>query len=680
MRIDFIELAGFRGVRDTLRLDLRDGFLVIAGRNGAGKSTVIDAIDFALSGTINRFSVRDAKGGGLEDHIWWMGEGDATAHYVTVAFVDDDGTPFVVTRDRTRGANVSTDDIVRRLSLSGTAPAPGVDVLIQTTIIRDELIAALSLDLPEQARFSAVRSALGAIAGPDYSKRTAAVLAATNALKDEQQKEIDRIQSELGRTLSALTEARSAAERSSDVAEAISVIRAVPELSPTADDPQSSRRWVASERQAIARLEAARLRSERLEARFDDLSSGRLAAQVSEAERERAEASRIRDQAAQALDTATALVAAERSADEYAAHLSALAEHGAIVGLHEGHCPLCDAARTQGEFDAGIAKARARLIGRGERLKSALDALDRASREATAANAQVDALTTRLEALSRTKEELEGELSAIRDVYIAAAFEAAPERPADARLLLLERHERVARVERALFVLEASTAIDHVKTLEAKVASLKEQAERAASRLSEVELGVENARQIDATGRTVANQMLEEQFDTVMPLLKELYRRLRPHPDWLDIEADFGGRVRASLNFVVGGAGNPQFLFSSGQRRAAGLAFLLAIHLSRTWCRWNTLVMDDPVQHIDDYRALNLAEVLSAVRRTGRQVIVAVEDQALADLLCRRLRSTAASSGHRVDLKVSPTGATELVGAVDVAPLPHQVLRQAKAS
>jgi len=44
-------------------------------------------------------------------------------------------------------------------------------------------------------------------------------------------------------------------------------------------------------------------------------------------------------------------------------------------------------------------------------------------------------------------------------------------------------------------------------------------------------------------------------------------------------------------------------------------------------------------QHIDDYRALNLVEVLAAVRRQGRQVIVAVEDSALADLLCRRLRS-----------------------------------------
>src|SRR5439155_17057970 len=104
------------------------------------------------------------------------------------------------------------------------------------------------------------------------------------------------------------------------------------------------------------------------------------------------------------------------------------------------------------------------------------------------------------------------------------------------------------------------------------------------------------ARQINNAVREVRNQVLTEQFDTVMPLLKELYQRLRPHADWREIETDFGGRVRASLNFVVGDGKNPQFLFSSGQRRAAGLAFLLAMLLSRPWCRLRSLLLAHRVQ------------------------------------------------------------------------------------
>lgn len=299
---------------------------------------------------------------------------------------------------------------------------------------------------------------------------------------------------------------------------------------------------------------------------------------------------------------------------------------------------------------------------------------------AAEADGAVATSTVRLQEL-RTRQTVTDEtMASVRAVFAANGVSVSIDDTETAQQVLFNAQEHLAQVERALFVLEASSAIDRLKALEARVTVLKEQSEMAAGKLSDIEKAVETARQIEASAKTVANQMLTEQFDIVMPLLKELYRRLRPHPDWLDIDADFGGQVRASLNFTVGNRGNPQFLFSSGQRRAAGLAFLLAIHLSRSWCLWNSLLLDDPVQHIDDYRALNLAEVLAAIRRSWRQVIVAVEDAALADLLCRRLRSTTGDGGRRIDLKMSATGSTEVDQIVDIPPLPSHALHQLKAS
>jgi DNA repair exonuclease SbcCD ATPase subunit len=679
MKIDFVELAGFRGVREKLRVDFSDGFVVLTGRNGAGKSTVIDAIDFALSGTINRFDVREAKGGGLDDHIWWMGKGTATSHYVSVGFADADGTKFSLTRDRYQ-ASLTSAEVLGRLCQSGPTPAPAIEILIQTSLIRDELIAALSLDLPEQARFSAVRSAIGAIAGPDYSKRTAAVLSAANALRENQQKEIDRLQEELGRTLSALTEARSVAERSADLAEAIRSIKTIPALADVADRTDAVRKWAADRRQHLTQVEAARLHAATLLSEFQRINSSAGVEQLTAAETAQVAAVKVQEDTVARLRAAEALAAVEREADEYAAHLSALIEHGTSIGLNHGHCPLCDAERTEEEFGVAVARARERLAGRAERLRIVTTAVTEAKADAAIADAAASRSAIHLEGLRRSRAAIGAELAAIQQAYSANGFDVRIDQPELAYQLLLTAQEQLAQVERALFVLEASSTIDRVKNLETRVSALKEHGETAAAKLSEVERGVESARQIDASVKTVANQVLEEQFDTVMPLLKELYRRLRPHPDWLEIEADFGGRVRASLNFVVGGAGNPQFLFSSGQRRAAGLAFLLAVHLSRTWCRWNSLVLDDPVQHIDDYRALNLVEVLAAIRRTGRQVVVAVEDDALADVLCRRLRSAVGDGGRRIDLRMSATGATELANAIDITPLPSHALRQAKAS
>ena len=89
-------MAGFRGFRDKTRFDIPSGFMILSGRNGSGKSTLLDAIDFAITGTIDKFAVKEARGGGLEEHIWWVGDEKPDSHYVSVGFIDDDGNQFAV--------------------------------------------------------------------------------------------------------------------------------------------------------------------------------------------------------------------------------------------------------------------------------------------------------------------------------------------------------------------------------------------------------------------------------------------------------------------------------------------------------------------------------------------------------------------------------------------------------
>jgi hypothetical protein len=93
------------------------------------------------------------------------------------------------------------------------------------------------------------------------------------------------------------------------------------------------------------------------------------------------------------------------------------------------------------------------------------------------------------------------------------------------------------------------------------------------------------------------------------------------------------------------------------------------------WTPLRSLLLDDPVQHIDDFRALHLVEVLAALRLDGRQIICAVEDPALAHLLCRRLVSTVDKPGRRYDIDMGPEGATSILTGADVPPMPVDVLR-----
>lgn len=682
MKLSFVEIAGFRGFRDKTRLDMPSGFAILSGRNGSGKSTVLDAIDFAVSGTINKFSVREARGGGLDEHIWWVGTGKAERYYVSVGFLGNNGDEFVVTRSRERGCNVQPEEIAARLYIPGASSRASIETLMQTTLIRDELIASLSLDLPEQARFAAVRAAIGGMVGPDYSHRTAEILSAANVAKSRQEERIKAVQSDLSRSLEELTETRSVASRSPDVSEALQVLAS---LKISLPDEITARIETLTQRKAemgreLLSIEGARSLAKELLPQLAYFGSPEGTKEAERVETALKQAREEKERADSQLAIATRLDAAEKESDSYVAHLAALIEHGSALGLQNGHCPLCHAHQTTEQFDAALASARERLSTRGEKLAAAAATLIAAKSTAETAARRLIAFQNQYDNFIMRRQDVERKLSSVHETYTAANFNATADNPEQAEKLLFAEREKLVLLDRALAILEGSNTVDKVKALEVRVNELRERSEQEAARLAGVERAIEAARQIDVSARTVANEILTEQFDTVMPLLKELYRRLRPHADWIEIESDFGGKVRGSLNFIVGNGHNPQFLFSSGQRRAAGLAFLLAIHLSRPWCAWRSLLLDDPVQHIDDYRALNLVEVLTAVRRSGRQVLVAVEDPALADVLSRRLRSVNNEIGRIFELRSSKNGAAEVQQFQDIYPMPRLVLRSARAS
>ena len=384
---------------------------------------MLDAIDFAITGTINEFSVREARGGGLDEHIWWVGEGKPKAYYVSVGFVTDEGEHFVVTRSRERGCDKTPQEILKRLTNSRVA-VPSVETLMQTTLIRDELIAGLSLDLPEQARFAAVRAAIGGMVGPDYSERTEAILAASNTAKTRQSERVKEAQNELGRVLGEVTEARSSAERSSGISEALRVIDSlIPSLpSGLAEKTDTIRKVIAERRVVLREIESARLSVEQLQAEITFFNSAESQREIELAGSALESARKAKPLADERLALALRLDAAERANDEYATHMSAIIEHGAALGLHDGHCPLCDAVRSSGEFSNAISAARERLADHGVRLAKAAETLVKARAAVDEAGRSLAAAQSRYSELREpprgTSQEIEGSTRNVRSTRI----------------------------------------------------------------------------------------------------------------------------------------------------------------------------------------------------------------------------------------------------------------------
>ncbi|MGE6220393.1 AAA family ATPase [Nubsella zeaxanthinifaciens] len=67
IRISKVRIVEFRGIRD-LEIDFRKKSFAICGRNGTGKSGIVDAIEFALTGNISRLGGSGTSGISLRTH------------------------------------------------------------------------------------------------------------------------------------------------------------------------------------------------------------------------------------------------------------------------------------------------------------------------------------------------------------------------------------------------------------------------------------------------------------------------------------------------------------------------------------------------------------------------------------------------------------------------------------
>ena len=677
MKLDFVEVCGFRGFRDRLRVNFGSGFTVITGRNGVGKSTLFDAVEFALTGSIDKYTVEKAAQESLSDYLWWRGAGKPDAHYVTASFKRDSGEVFVITRSRESGADKTAAEIEAALCRNAR-PDDALRQLCKTSIIRDEWIAALSVDLSETERFEHVRSALGLGVGADFAGKAKAVLKAAEAAHASKQIVYVAAREQLTRALTQLTEAKEAIARAGDVSVAMQTLT---DATPNAPEELAAR--LAAGRTALT-IRRARL-GPMGEAVFKgrEVIASRRTFETPEAIAKQEQARRHLETVMQtkedvdrvAEETYKALELEERG-NAIAASLAALIEHGERLGLHDAHCPLCAAERTGIEFTTGLLLARQRM----EALASGVAA---ARHKATAAREAKARATTEFEQAQAVWSAMESELTrqAAREQAHIEIFEhnllefRFIQDPDGLEHFMNAERDRLIDLERALLTLDASQTVSKMASLEDQVASLRQTAETAASAVEASEKAQAAAKAMDRGVRSISGEIMDERLAQISPLLNELYQRLRPHFDWRSIEYSIRGDVRRFLSLKVGDGLNPQFVFSSGQRRAAGLAFLLSVHLARAWTSWRTLLMDDPVQHIDDFRALHLIEVLAALRLGGRQIVCAVEDEALAGLLCRRLLSTSESVGRRYDLDIGPTGAACVVHEAEIPPLPMGVLR-----
>ncbi len=649
MRLAYVDLSGFRGYQKAVRFEFAENFTIIDGRNGVGKSTVFDAVEFALTGTISKYLDARASGESVSDYVWWNGDPASSERYVEIGFSDDDGFHSI---KRTSRDNILLEisQTTNRLVDVNRAPKGAMAQLVAATIIRDEHIARLSLDLKEGERFTLLRDAIGATDAEEWISRAQRLASAAAGRVKSAQSEVDEANVVLQNVSRQIDQARST------LPAAAMVLDATSHLQNTLQTAEQGQTLAATARQRVSAI------NRRIELLNDLHSRGQVIEQIranlAQVENAVGSANEALKRAEEELSTKAREVAdvpVSSELSKQARQLEQLVVLGRELGRRDGTCPLCTSKVDHEHFEHGLDIA----ITLAQRLDAEAVLRARQERDRDLAEVGLAQVQESLRLLTARKDEAQ---ASILD-FERRCTDANLERPeeGDIRKVLSDLEVERADIVGYVGILEAVGVSNFIVRATEDEKTARGRISRAEIRIGRARLAESRAKAIHDAARRAAAETLDQRLDRVLPLMAELYKRMRPHPIWEDIEYSVRGDVRRFLKLQVGDQINPQFVFSSGQRRATGLAFLLSLNLSIAWNRWKSILLDDPVQHVDDYRTVNLAEVLSHICAGGRQIICAVEDSALADLMCRRLPKNGHVSGKRITLGTASDGALAIV-------------------
>ena len=185
-----------------------------------------------------------------------------------------------------------------------------------------------------------------------------------------------------------------------------------------------------------------------------------------------------------------------------------------------------------------------------------------------------------------------------------------------------------------------------IGSLNEQIAALQRQSERLTQEQNIAKLAAERVRR-------AGEKRTERILGSCTSLAENYYNRMYPHPLWskleiaVDSDTSRGGRAQllmsARRNHIVSQQVpslalprlNVKYSFSTGQLNLFALSLVLALAQLRSGEVFNTILLDDPVQAMDDMRIAELCWILLQLSRT-RQVVVATGNQNFVDLLFHR--------------------------------------------
>lgn len=213
---------------------------------------------------------------------------------------------------------------------------------------------------------------------------------------------------------------------------------------------------------------------------------------------------------------------------------------------------------------------------------------------------------------------------------------------------ILSRKERLVRTAEAGRDFEAAASLEASKSRRDRISA--EMADLGSS-LAEKEQDIAARRHTNEIASTLleavkkdAETFVAERLRLLHPLLNQVYAAIDPHPTFRSVEIEtrqFRGKHRLTPVLrdeeVHVEVADPGETLSTSQANALAVSLFLSFNLGFAPTHVKTLILDDPLQNLDDVHLLGLVDLLRKIL-PHRQLIITTHDQAFAALLARKLR------------------------------------------
>jgi DNA repair exonuclease SbcCD ATPase subunit len=661
---EWLEIERFRGFAEPQRIDLDASVIVLWGPNGTGKTSFFDAVQWLLVGSIDRLEswrVRrnaehivnryahasgDSAGvaagirvDGKEVEIRRSGRYDASR----LEWRTDQGSLFEADAEEALSRHLTP---MGRMSLKRSLLSSG---LLQQDVIRevledkpsnryDHLAAILGLDsiaeFPAAAKSRAERLA---VEGEKARERNAEIESAIRLLEER----IATLRSRQAKSPDLGAKQTEFARLMEPRADALRLRSAVP-LDPRAAAGLRSAAGELAELLATMEQEAGEL-----------VELARIDGEPPVDPDELRETAEKLDQALEAARAASEQIEKRYREDQALAdRMSRLAKE-ALPLLGEV-CPVCEQDIIQGDVhqhleqliaqgSPSLRELEAERAGTYEALRAAEEASESARSALLAAEERAQRISSAASRRERWRGRVEDLLERYGDRFL---FPMQPEIvEGDVVALRAARAgcEQLADVLTDLHAaLSWSPETGAIASAEEEISELKETAAESRDAAVTASLAEEEGRTLQRAAVRAVTSLTEERFDVLRPVIQDIYGRLDPHPTFrrlrfaVEVYREKGIASPQVEDAHAGVDADPLLIFSSSQANVVALSAFLALGWASGEDSMPFLLLDDPLQSLDDVNALGFADLCRHMR-TRRQLIVSTHDERLASLLVRKL-------------------------------------------